>query len=151
MRIGELAKASTVEVQTIRYYEREGLLPAPQRTAGNYRSYGPKHAERLAFIRRCRSLDMSLSEIRTLLEAIERPEADCSPVNALLDEHRRHVVERITELRQLKAELDAIRKHCKGSEPTKCCGILASLAGPARRREARARHVGGAHSKRLPR
>jgi DNA-binding transcriptional MerR regulator len=93
---------------------------------------------------------MSLSEIRALLKAIEWPEADCSPVNALLDEHIRHVAMRITELKQLKAELDAIRRHCKGSEPTKDCGILASLAEPPRRRAARAQRA-STHAKRLPR
>lgn len=149
MRIGEVARRAACPVETVRYYEREGLLPAPRRSAGNYRLYGPEHAERLAFIRRCRSLDMSLPEIRTLLKAIERPEADCGPVNALLDEHIGHVAARIAELRQLKSELDAIRAHCEGSKPTKRCGILASLTEPARKRVRPRRHVGATHSRKL--
>jgi len=148
MRIGELAGRVACPVETVRYYESEGLLPAPRRTAGNYRVYGPEHAERLAFIRRCRSLDMSLPEIRTLLAAIERPEAGCDPVNALLDEHIGHVAARIAELRQLKSELDAIRAHCKGDEPTKRCGIVASLARPARKPAGQRGHVHGTHGKR---
>ena len=66
MRIGEVASAIDCPLDTIRYYEKEGLLPPPKRSTGNYRVYGPEHVERLAFIRRCRSLDMSLPEIRTL-------------------------------------------------------------------------------------
>ena len=148
MRIGELAGRAGCPVETVRYYEREGLLPAPRRSAGNYRVYGPEHAERLAFIRRCRSLDMSLPEICTLLEAIERPDADCGPVNALLDEHIGHVASRIAELKVLKAELDAIRAHCKGDEPAKYCGIVASLARPARKRADTPAHVHGTHGRR---
>ena len=147
MRIGELAGRAACPVETVRYYEREGLLPAPVRSAGNYRVYGAEHAERLAFIRRCRSLDMSLPEIRKLLSAIERPDADCGPVNALLDEHIGHVVARIAELRQLKLELDAIRAHCKGDEPARDCGIVASLGRPARRRAPDRPHVGGTHGR----
>lgn len=73
MRIGELAKATDTQVETIRYYEREALLPQPGRTEGNYRVYGPEHVERLSFIRYCRSLDMALDEIRALLRMKDSP------------------------------------------------------------------------------
>jgi Cd(II)/Pb(II)-responsive transcriptional regulator len=148
MRIGELARRSDCPVETVRYYEKEGLLPAPRRSGANYRDYGPQHAERLSFIRRCRSLDMSLPEIRTLLEAIERPDSDCAPVNSLLDEHIGHVAGRIAELKQLKSELDAIRAHCSGAHPAKACGILVSLAQPAPGNARRAGHVDRARSAR---
>jgi Cd(II)/Pb(II)-responsive transcriptional regulator len=148
MRIGELASRAGCPAETVRYYEKEGLLPRPRRSSGNYRLYGPEHAERLAFIRRCRSLDMSLAEIRSLLAAIERPDADCAPVNALLDEHIAHVAARIAELRQLKAELDAIRAHCTGARPAKGCGILETLARPAAKRSRASSHVASAHSSR---
>ena len=148
MRIGELAGRAGCQVETVRYYEREGLLPAPRRSAGNYRMYGPEHAERLAFIRRCRSLDMSLPEIHKLLSSIERPDADCGPVNALLDEHIGHVAARIAELKLLKSELDAIRAHCKGDEPARNCGIIASLAHPSRKRAPNRPHVRGTHEAR---
>lgn len=145
MRIGELARRADCPVETVRYYEKEGLLPAPRRSGANYRDYGTAQLERLAFIRRCRSLDMSLPEIRTLLEAIERPDDDCAPINALLDEHIGHVAGRIAELKQLKAELDAIRAHCSGAHPARSCGIIESLVKPAAR-SARARgHVRGSH------
>jgi Cd(II)/Pb(II)-responsive transcriptional regulator len=146
VRIGELAQRACCPVETIRYYEKEGLLQTPRRSSANYREYGPQHAERLAFIRRCRSLDMSLPEIRALLSAIERPGGDCRPVNALLDEHIGHVASRIAELRHLKDELDSIRAHCSGDKPARECGIVASLldAKPGRPRGARG-HVEGSH------
>jgi len=144
MRIGELARGTGCTVGTVRYYEQAGLLSTPRRSPANYRDYGPAHAERLAFILRCRSLDMSLPEIRRLLSAIERPDADCEPVNALLDEHIGHVGARIAELRQLKSELDAIRAHCSGAKPTNQCGILETLAQTASARRMRS-HIAAAH------
>jgi Cd(II)/Pb(II)-responsive transcriptional regulator len=145
MRIGELARRADCPVETVRYYEKEGLLPAPRRSGANYREYGPAHLERLAFVRRCRGLDMSLPEIRELLEAIERPGADCGPVDALLDDHIGHVAERIAELRALKEELDAIRAHCAGGKPARACGIVETLSRHSRRRAPRGRsHVRGA-------
>ena len=67
MKIGELAKLAQTQAETIRYYEREGLLPQARRSEANYRVYDQSHIQRLAFIRHCRSLDMTLGEIRTLL------------------------------------------------------------------------------------
>ncbi len=151
MRIGELAKRAGCPVETVRYYEKEGMLAAPRRSHANYREYGPEHAARLAFILRCRSLDMSRPEIRTLLAAIERPDGDCAPVNALLDEHIGHVSGRIAELNQLKAELEAIHAHCSGKHPARACRIIETLAQPAKKRERAAGHVAGSHSAVAPR
>jgi Cd(II)/Pb(II)-responsive transcriptional regulator len=145
MRIGELAKRADCPVETVRYYEKAGLLAAPRRSGANYRDYGAAHLERLAFIRRCRALDMSLPEIRTLLEAIERPGADCAPVDEVLDEHIGHVAARIADLNALKEELDAIRAHCAGGQPAKACGIVETLSRQSRRRAPRrGSHVRGA-------
>jgi Cd(II)/Pb(II)-responsive transcriptional regulator len=145
MRIGELARRADCPVETVRYYEKQGLLPAPRRSGANYRDYGAAHLERLAFIRRCRGLDMSLPEIRALLEAIEQPGADCGPVDALLDEHIGHVAERIAELTALKEELDAIRAHCAGGNSANACGIVRTLSRQSRRRvPRRGSHVRGA-------
>lgn len=74
IRIGALAKRSGCEVVTIRYYEKEGLMPKPARSGGNFRLYGDVHIERLQFIRHCRSLDMTLSEIRALLGLRDKTE-----------------------------------------------------------------------------
>ena len=87
LKIGELARRTQCQAETIRFYEREGLLPAPMRTAGNYRVYGRAHVERLAFIRNCRALDMTLDEIRQLLRFRDLPQDNCHAAHALLDEH----------------------------------------------------------------
>ncbi|QJR16681.1 Cd(II)/Pb(II)-responsive transcriptional regulator [Usitatibacter palustris] len=134
MKIGELAKAGQCDVQTIRYYEKKGLLPATSRTDANYRRYGPGHAERLTFIRHCRSLDMTLEEIRALLSFRDKPEANCGGVNELLDEHLQHVAHRIAQLTELEKELKLLRRQCRKAQPTKSCGILAGIAtGTAKR------------------
>ena len=83
IKIGELAKRTESTVETIRYYEKEGLLPEPSRSEGNYRLYGEKHIERLRFIRHCRTLDMALGEVRTLLRFRDAPDEDCGDVNDL--------------------------------------------------------------------
>ena len=135
MKIGDLALATDTSVESIRYYEREGLLPAPARTASNYRRYDEAHVQRLMFIRRCRALDMALDEIRTLLGCIDRPDADCGVANTLLDEHLGHVRHRIAELRRLEAELRALRAQCASPRSADACGILNGLAqGGARAR-----------------
>ena len=81
--IGVLAKRTQCQAETIRYYEREGLLPAPTRSQGNYRQYDTTHVERLSFIRHCRSLDMTLDEIRALLDFRDAPTRNCAEVTRL--------------------------------------------------------------------
>src|SRR6185312_14220801 len=97
MKIGELARATLTPLETIRFYEREGLLPPTGRTDGNYRIYGQEHVERLTLIRHCRTLDMALDEIRALLRFKASPQENCAGVNELLDEHIGHVAQRIRE------------------------------------------------------
>lgn len=146
MKIGDLAKSTATPVETIRYYEREGLLPEPGRSEGNYRIYGEAHAERLAFIRHCRGLDMTLDEIRQLLRFKDDPGADCGDVNALLDAHIGHVATRIKELRALEKQLRTLREHCAQAQPTASCGILGELSRPLVETVPHAtRHVHGAH------
>lgn len=127
MKIGELAKAANCSTETIRFYEKEGLLPAPDRTDSNYRSYRTDHLERLRFIRNCRTLDMAHEEIHTLLAFIDRPRADCAPVNALLDEHIVHVDVRINELTRLRKQLIALRQQCASAQSIQECGIIHGL------------------------
>ena len=112
---------------TIRFYEAEGLLQAPSRTASNYRDYVDQHADRLAFILRCRSLDMSHDEIRALLALQDDPSRLCDEVNALLDTHMRVVEQRIVELTALRKQLRAIRSACAGGVCIGDCGALESL------------------------
>lgn len=128
IKIGELAKCTGVTVETIRYYEKEKLLPEPSRSEGNYRLYRESHIERLQFILHCRTLDMTLDEVRTLLQYWEEPNRDCGDVDTLLDEHIHAVEVRIEELKQLKQHLNVLRQKCVSRAPAKSCGILNALA-----------------------
>lgn len=125
MKIGELARITQTQVETIRFYEREGLLEEPPRSEGNFRLYKPGHLERLAFIRHCRSLDMTLDEIRALLRFQDAPRDNCHAVNNVLDEHIEHVARRIRELKHLQQELKALRNQCDGVAAE--CAILDGL------------------------
>ena len=147
MRIGELAKITGTAIETIRYYERERLLPPAARSTANYRVYDAAHEERLSFIRHCRSLDMALEEIRDLLRFKDAPQEHCSAVNALLDDHIGHVAARIRELRGLEKELRALRDQCRTVQSSGDCGILRELSSVARPQtpRRRGRHVHGAH------
>jgi len=136
MKIGELARLTGVQVETIRYYEREGLLPVAGRTQGNYRIYGKEHSERLSFIRNCRKLDITLDEIRVLLRFKDSPQENCGGVNSLLDAYIRHVTDRIGELRQLEQHLRELRLSCNTTQAASQCGILNELAQVARMPEA---------------
>lgn len=151
MKIGELARRTGCQVETIRYYEREGLLPEPARSAGNYRLYGEAHAERLGFIRHCRALDMTLGEIRALLDYHDHPERPCTEVNALVDEHLAHVAARIAQLLELERALVALRARCNGEDAASHCGILEALARPlasaALPGPERGAHVPGTHGR----
>lgn len=151
MKIGEVARQTGCQVETIRYYEREGLLPEPARSMSNYRMYGAAHVERLTFIRHCRALDMTLDEIRTLLRLRDRPESDCAAVNELIDEHIGHVEARLAQLSSLRESLIDLRARCQGEAETGGCGILRELAQPAEESEGGeqsppVQHVGGSHS-----
>ena len=128
IKIGELAKRTGTTVETIRYYEKEGLLPEPSRSEGNYRLYREDHIERLQFILHCRTLDMTLNEVRTLLQYWDEPDRDCGDVNTLLDEHIHAVVIRMQELTQLKQHLTVLRQKCVSRASAVSCGILNTLA-----------------------
>jgi Cd(II)/Pb(II)-responsive transcriptional regulator len=147
MKIGELASAVRTQVDTIRHYEREGLLPQAPRSAGNYRIYGPEHVERLGFVRHCRSLDMTLDEIRVLLRFKDEPQAACGEVEALLDEHIAHVAARIQVLAQLQRQLKALREQCCGVHTAAPCGILDGLAQAAQSAATGTSHVDSTHGR----
>lgn len=144
--IGELARRTQCQPETIRYYEREALIPKATRTAGNYRVYGDAHVERLAFIRNCRALDMTLDEIRQLLRFRDVPGAAIHAAHALLDEHVAHVAARICELQKLQRQLRALRRRCEAARADGECAILDELsqASSGSRKTSRA-HVRGTH------
>mgnify|MGYP003948061059 FL=1 len=147
MKIGELASATDTRVETIRFYEREGLLPHTKRSTANYRVYTSAHVERLAFIRNCRNLDMALDEVRELLRFRDAPGKNCANVNTVLDEHIGHVSQRIRELRVLERELRVLRARCEKPVHGKDCAILGGLANWSGRtsKTPAQRHVRGTH------
>lgn len=127
MRIGELAKEARVDVQTIRYYEREGLLEAPARTGSGYRAYGPEQLERLNFVRHCRSLEMPLAEIRRLFDLSKDRAVSCEQVNDLVLAHLRRVQAKRKALQELEAQLAALNAQCESGHRVADCGILEEL------------------------
>ena len=146
MKIGELATASDTAVETIRYYEREGLLPAPARTESNYRSYGEEHLARLRFIRQARSLDMSLDEVRVLLRFKDSPSENCGDVNTVLDEHNTDVNPRNKELRALEKRMRELRWQCGQARQAQECGILEGLSNATNTPKKTRGHLKGLHS-----
>ena len=128
MRIGQLAQSVGVDTQTIRFYERQGLLPPPGRQENGYRVYTEKHVERLAFIRRCRILGLSLAEIHELQSYQDDPHQPCTAVNALLDDHISHVRSQITALQALEQQLVSLRASCNEGREINACGILTGIS-----------------------
>jgi Cu(I)-responsive transcriptional regulator len=127
LTIGHLARETRTKVETIRFYEKSGLLPAPSRTEGNYRSYDPSHLNRLSFIRRARDLGFSLDQVRTLLTLADDRGQSCAAVDAIATEHRAAVERKIRDLQALKAELDNIIDQC-GCGSVAECRIVESLS-----------------------
>ena len=128
MKIGEISKRSCVPVETIRYYEKIGLLPKPYRETSGYRAYRNAHLDRLLFIKRCRNLDMAQDEIRELIRLSENPEADCREVDALLARHLEHVRDRLRELSSLEKNLQQLQRACSDAGTVQECGILDGLS-----------------------
>ena len=133
MRIGELATRAGCDAQTIRFYEREGLLEEPQREPSGYRRYDERHLTRLNFIRHCRSLDISLQEVRQLLGFAAWPAQSCAQVNELLDGHLALIRQRVQALKALEKQLTALRRSCDGGggDATHPCAILESFMSAA--------------------
>ena len=131
MRIGELAEQAGVDVQTVRYYEREGLLNAPARTSSGYRAYGPEHLERLNFVRHCRSLDMPLADVKQLLDLAGRQSIACEVVDDLVQGHLDRVRAKRTALEALEKKLEVLRSQCESGHRVADCGILEELINAA--------------------
>lgn len=127
MRIGQLAQLTGADIQTIRFYERQGLLPPPNRQANGYRAYEADHVEKLLFIRRCRSFGMSLEEIGALQSFQAQPQQPCAAVNALLDNHIAQVRTKIASLQILENQLVTLRGYCGDERQSLDCGILSGL------------------------
>nr|WP_320133750.1 MerR family transcriptional regulator [uncultured Holophaga sp.] len=124
MKRGELAKRGGCDIETIRHYERLGLLEAPERDPNGYRNYDEHHVVQLLFIRHCRSLDIGLEDIRILRHFQTHPDLACSAVNEVLDAQIRRIHERIQSLQQLELQLQALRGTCNTQGSSRDCGIL---------------------------
>ena len=120
LAIGDLARATVTKVVTIRYYEQAGLLPAPSRTASNYRVYDTDGLQRLRFIRRCRDLGFGVDQIRELLAMSENGSQDCCAVDQIAREHLKTVRQKIADLGRLAHELDRISSQCQGGTIAEC-------------------------------
>ena len=131
LMIGQLARQTGTKVETIRFYEKNGLLPAPSRTDGNYRAYEPGHLNRLSFIRRARELGFSLDQIREFLKLSDDRSQSCAAIDAIAREHRKEVERKIEDLIALKSELDRMIDQC-GCGLVADCRIIESLSPPAR-------------------
>lgn len=131
MRIGELARATGVNVNTIRFYEKAQLLAAPTRTSNGYRTYTHAHLERLAFIRHCRALDIPLAEVQRLLVFLDNPQADCAEINLLIDAQLAKVRARLASMQALERQLIALRGQCATPHTSSDCGILHELVAAA--------------------
>ena len=131
MKISELSQATGVDVDTIRYYEKAGLLPLPAREANGYRSYGAQHLERLAFVRHCRALDMPLADVQRLLDFVDgTPDGD-GGIESLIEAQQKRVRARLKSLRALERQLAQLRNRCDADHAAHECGILHELVAAA--------------------
>lgn len=111
MKIGQLARHLDLNTQTIRYYERIGLLPEPERTESGYRAYGPEDERRLRFVKNARSIGLPLGEVKEILALHERGEAPCAYVTKAIAHRAEEVERQIVELTEFKEELDGLRER----------------------------------------
>lgn len=118
--IGALAEATDTKVETIRYYERIGLLPEPGRTGGNYRAYTADHMARLSFIRRARDLGFTLNQVRALLGLADNRNSDCCAVDAMTRDHLAAVDRKLADLKRLRKELNNLLQQCERGTIAEC-------------------------------
>ncbi len=127
LTIGKLARHGGVNIMTIRYYERRGLLPAPARSASGYRLYADDAVRRLQFIRQAQLLGFSLSEIQDLLSLRMQPGTTCADIRMRAKEKIAAVEKKIEDLERIKNALTALASACRGTGPTADCPILEAL------------------------
>ena len=126
--IGQASEDSGIGIETIRYYEKEGLIARPTRTEGNFRTYESAAIEKLSFIKNCRALDLTLGEIKELILIQQSPETPCSAVNTMIDAHINIVESRISSLQKLHEDLQTLRQRCDDARAISECGILEKLS-----------------------
>ena len=129
--IGILSSHTRCNIDTIRYYERAGLLPAPPRTTGGHRVYGPDHLKRLTFIRRSRQLGFTLEDVRGLLELVDGNSYTCAEVKVMTLDHVASIRRKIADLRKLERVLKEMAAQCSGDEVPDCPVIDALFSASA--------------------
>lgn len=127
LTVGELARAAGVNVQTVRYYERRGLLAEPPRTASGYRKYPESDVSRLGFIRRAQALGFTLTEIGDLLSLRVDPQTTSADVHRRVEEKLADVEEKLAELRRIQGALQELAASCKAHGPIGECPFLEAL------------------------
>jgi MerR family copper efflux transcriptional regulator len=127
LTIGQTAQRAGVSVETIRFYEREGLIPEPPRRPSGYRDYPPETVNRIVFIRRAKNLGFSLKEIGELLELRVRPRRNCALVKRNAEAKIADIDTKIVSLRKMRRALGNLTRACEERTPTTECPILASL------------------------
>lgn len=134
MRIGELSRAAKLPTQTIRFYERKGLLPPPRRGTNGYRMYDGSVSARLEFIRSARAAGLTLAEIGSIIDLREEGDVPCTHVARLLDDKLADVRARISELAALQAELEQVIERSSQLDPADCTdtAVCHILTGPSR-------------------
>lgn len=118
--IGELSRRSKVHIETIRYYERCGVLQSPPRTNGGHRVYDEEHLKRLNFVRRSRELGFSLDEVRQMLRLVSRGDFTCEQVQELAIKHLADVRAKIADLRRMERTLKRTADQCTGDNAPDC-------------------------------
>ena len=128
MTRGELARHGQVNPETIRYYERSGLLPPPARSDAGYRLFAPAAVQRIRFIKRAQAVGFSLDEIKTLLDLKYAPDATCGDVREMVDVKISDIDHKIAALQAMRDELSELFDECPGGDhPTDECPILGSF------------------------
>lgn len=131
LTIGRLAAAAGVNLETVRYYERIGLMASPPRTESGHRAYEDLHVSRLIFVRRARELGFSIEEIRSLLSLMESPRASCSKVKNIAGPHLEEVRKKIVDLNRLEAVLSMAVSRCSDAPDSPCYLLdMLSALGP---------------------
>ncbi len=131
LTIGKIAKEAGVGIETVRFYERQGLLKQPKKTPGSaFRLYGPEDAQKIRFIKRAQELGFTLKEIKDLIKLNSQRSATCADVQTRAREKRKQIEQKISDLEQMKQALILLEKACAvGPEMMACCKIEDCLEG----------------------
>jgi MerR family transcriptional regulator, copper efflux regulator len=131
MNIGQLARRAGVPIDTVRYYERQRLIPEPTRSANGYRQYGDEDVMRLSFIRRAKTLGFTLHEIHELMSLMTESDADMKEMKTAVARKLELMDARLAELARMRGALHALVDACPGRGALSACPIMAALSDPA--------------------